>query len=228
MCPKCGHEVMSAETTSVELGIACRSVSDLELKLPCGCAVWVRNIEKFNRDPGYRSLEYGCFSEGLISPEERIRVFNYVSSGVEIEGMLSHLGYEIVFEEMPSSEDMDDEDGSYPICSEEQVWIRGMATAYVDRQYCGCSGFSGNTHVAIVGVIKDWQQVAGLTDLHYERQELRQERKGWNNLFAKRWEEWESRRLGDRLAPFVDVRTRDEDLIKKIFETSQGFRMIFR
>ena len=209
-CPKCGHEIMSAEATSVELEVVYRSVRDIKVKIPCGCVVWAEDIDRFNRDSGYRSLRYGCFTENLIPQGERIRVFCYVDA--EIEGMLSHLGYEMVFEEVPSSEEMDDEGGSYPICSGEQIWVRGMSIVYVNRQYCGCSGFSGNTHVAVVGTIRDWRQVANLIDLHYERTE------GHGRGGPSEW---------FRSATNENIAHPNRVLFEKIFEATEGFRMIF-
>ena len=217
-CPKCGQEIMSAEATSVKLEVTCGSARDSQLKLSCGCAVWVEDIDRFNRDSGYRSLRYGCFTENLIPPGERIRIFSYVDANVE--GMLSHLGYQMTFEEMPSAEEMDDEDGSYPICSGEQIWVRGMSTAYVGRQYCGYSGFSGDTHIAVVGTIKDWRQVANLIDLHYERKEKQERGEDWNFLVEKWW-------MWRRQRHHADVKVSNKDLIEKIFEISQGFRRIF-
>lgn len=216
VCPKCGCEIMPAGVDSFEFEVICDSASDSQLRLPCGCIVWERDIRRFNRKPGQRSLEYGCFNEDLISPKEKIRIFSYISESTKIERMLLHLGYQMVFVELPSDREMEKEDDSYPVCSGEETWTRGMSIAYVNRQFCRGRSFFGNTHIAVVGVISDWRQVADLIDLRREREDRRQERQGrdWP-IFTRGWE----RRPGPRRT----IPTR----IKQTLEASKGFRMIF-
>ena len=129
--------------------------------------------------------------------------------------MLFHLGYRMIFEELPSDREMEKEGGSYPVCSGEETWIREMSVAYIDRQYCREHSFFGNVRIAVVGVINDWRQIADLIDLRREREDRRQERREWS-IFTRGWERrpWLSR----------------ETIPKRIKETSEvteGFRMIF-
>lgn len=206
-CPQCGEECAISATG--------------RRTFPCGHNVRKKDVDRFNNPSGYRSLQHGCFNEELIPSGERIRVFSYISSGAEIKGMLLSLRYRMVSEKLPSDREMEEDDGSYPVCSGEQIWIKGMSTAYVNRQYCGESSFRGNTHIIIVGVISDWKKIVSLIEKYQERKERNRGRE-WHVSTGK-WGRW----VLFRRATY-ETFVRNPKLVEETFEATEGFRMIFR